>query len=95
MRVYQQALLCLTLVTILGISGCNSIPSKERAQVPAEPVAANLEIAPESAPNEIKDKLSAEQKFAEPTPPTDLWQRIRNGYGMQLRNNARIEREVQ
>ncbi|MEW7977582.1 MAG: LysM peptidoglycan-binding domain-containing protein [Candidatus Sedimenticola endophacoides] len=103
MRLLQQTLLCLALGSVLGLSGCNSLPSGQRTpDADAHPAGTESSGATPSAtptkrvtdrqaPTAAKPPLK--QVGTQPTPPGDLWQRVRDGFAMRTRNNPRIERE--
>ncbi len=73
----------LLLVLVALVSACAQLPSEQDpvvsgAEIPkAEPVA---EAEPPPAPPAVAVK--AAEAPPQPAPPVDLWQRVRNGYGM-------------
>lgn len=96
-------LLSLATIASIGISGCNSTAPKKHdtassAQSEVVPPLPSSDKTTVEQPTETKASLQAvaAQSIAEetPEPPKDLWQRIRDGYGMTARDNARIEREL-
>jgi len=100
------ALLGLAVMTTLGLGGCNSTGPKkgetattatsESQPAPIEQTAtitAHQAEAPKSA-GQPAVTVQPETAAVPPQPPKDLWRRIRNGYGMTPRDNARIDREL-
>jgi len=90
----------LALVALL--SACAQLPTGEQTRAGAETAAPDVAAAdqaplpappPEAAPAAAEVALQASPAL--PPPPADLWQRIRNGFGMKNLDNPQVHESEQ
>ena len=88
----------ILLLTIAGLTACNTMNPRYGAadtipgdaDYPAQ-LFANSEMEPTNA---AESQIAAAETYATPSPPTDLWQRIRDGFILEDADHPRLQRQL-